>query len=126
MRLKLPADARSCRAAREFLSRLEGSIPAPVLRDMEIAADELVTQSLLIEPPVQETRTFEILANRFEVTIAVEDAIDPFGPQPVGQGDAATLGLVVVDQVADRWGMESNDGVVRTWATFALPSPVEA
>ena len=123
MRLKLPADATSCRAAREMLSRLEGSIPAPVLRDMELAADELVTLSLLVEPPLNDTLTFEILATREEVTIAVEDAADPLGPQPITVGDAPTLGLVVVDQLADRWGMESSDGVIRTWATFVLPSP---
>jgi hypothetical protein len=125
MRLKLPTEASSCRAAREFLRRLKDSIPAPVLQDMELAADELVTLSLLVEPPVNDTLTFEILATREEVTIAVEDAADPLGPKPVTAGDAPTLGLVVVDQVADRWGMENSDGVIRTWATFVLASPAD-
>ena len=123
MRLQLPADATSCRAAREFIGRLSDSIPDAVLRDMELAADELVTQSVLVAPPASDRLTFEITVTRDEVTIAVEDVADPLGPHPVTADDSATLGLVVVDQVADRWGMEEDGDVIRTWATFVLPSP---
>jgi len=126
MRLKLPAEASSCRAARELLRRLKDSIPAAVLADMELAADELLTQSLLVQPPANGTITFEMDASRYEVTMAVEDVADPVGPpRPITADDAATLGLVVVDQVADRWGMEQHGDVIRTWATFALPSPAD-
>lgn len=125
MRLKLPAEASSCRAARELLRRLKDSIPAAVLADMELAADELLTQSLLVQPSASDTITFEMDATRYEVTIAVEDVADHLGPRPVTADDAATLGLVVVDQVADRWGMERRGDVIRAWATFALPSPAD-
>jgi hypothetical protein len=120
MRLTLPVEAISSRAARDFVRRLGGSIPAPVLADMELAADELVTQSLLVAPPASETLTFEIVVGREEVTIAVEDAADPLGPRPVTADDAATLGLVMVDQVSNRWGMEQHGDVIRTWASFAV------
>ena len=120
MRLTLPTDPTSSRAARDFLRRLDGSVPAPVLADMELAADELVTQSLLVAPPTSETLTFEIDVGREEVTIAVEDAADPLGPRPVTADDAAMLGLVMVDQVSDRWGLEQHGDVIRTWASFAV------
>ena len=109
-----------------MLRRFRESVPEAILRDLELAADELVTQSLLVEPPVNETITFEIDATRDEVTIAVEDLADPLGPRPVTPHDAATLGLVVVDQVADRWGMQQDGDVIRTWATFFLPSPADS
>jgi hypothetical protein len=120
MRLSLPAVASSTRAARDFLQRLEGSIPSAVLADMRLAADELVAQWLLVQPPVSETLTFEIDVGRDEVTIAVEHGTDPFGPRPVTAGDAAALGLAVVDEVSDRWGIEEKGGVTRAWATFAV------
>jgi len=85
-----------------------------------LAADELVAQWLLVEPPVSDTLTFEIDVGRDEVTIAVEDGADPLGPRPVAARDGATLGLVVVDEVSDRWGIEEKGGVTRTWATFAV------
>ena len=126
LRLRLPAEASSCRAARELLRRFRDSVPEVILGDIELAADELVTQSFLVEPPVNETITFEIDATRDEMTIAVEDLADPLGPRPLTSHDAATLGLVVVDQVADRWGMQQDGDVIRTWATFSLPSPADS
>ena len=91
-------------------------------------ADELVTQALLVGhlDPAHDMIIFELDAGRFDVSLAVEDPTDAFRPRPPTRREEQGLGLVIVERIADRWGIERVGHVTRTWASFAVPAPQDA
>jgi hypothetical protein len=124
-RLDLPADPGTCRVVRHLVSELSETLAAPLVEDIALVADELVTYSLLSGWPA-DPLTFEILANRHEVTVAVERTTEAFRPRNPAARDVAGFGLLLVDDLADRWGIENGGRATRTWASFAVPSPADA
>jgi anti-sigma regulatory factor (Ser/Thr protein kinase) len=123
-RVSLPAQPASCRAVREIVSRLAQVLPAPVLSDVTIAADELVAQAILVAPRIDpDPITFELATTRRDITLAVEDSSEPDMSTAGTDGESETVGLAVVHRVADRWGIEKRGPMTRTWAVFEVPSP---
>ncbi len=100
-------------------------LPQPLLRDLLLVADELVTQALLVGhlDPARDMIIFELDAGRFDVTLAVEDPTDAFRPRQPTRREEQGLGLVIIERVADRWGIERVGHVTRTWASFSVPAP---
>jgi len=123
-RVSLPAQPASCRAVREIVSRLAEVLPAPVLSDLTIAADELVAQAILVAPRVDPDHiTFELATTRRDVTVAVEDSSEPDMSTTGTDGESESVGLAVVHRIADRWGIEKRGPMTRTWAVFQISSP---
>lgn len=123
-RIELRADPTSCAVARRLIEHLAEGLPEPLLRDLLLVADELVTQALLVGhlDPTRDMIIFELDAGRFDVTVAVEDPTDAFRPRPPTAREEQGLGLVIIERIADRWGIEREGRVTRTWATFAVPA----
>ena len=126
--MELRADASSCAAARRVVEQLHEVLPDPLLQDLLLVADELVTQALLVGhlDPARDMIIFELDAGRFDVTLAVEDPTDAFRPRPPTRREEQGLGLVIIERIADRWGIERVGHVTRTWASFAVPAPHDA
>ena len=121
-RIELRADPSSCAAARRLIEQLAEVLPASLLGDLLLVADELVTQALLVGhlDPARDMIIFELDAGRFDVTLAVEDPTDAFRPRPPTRREEQGLGLVIIERVADRWGIERVGHITRTWASFAV------
>jgi anti-sigma regulatory factor (Ser/Thr protein kinase) len=90
--------------------------------DVMLVVSELVTNSVRHGPALEE---IELLARRSEQALEVE-VCDP-GPGfevPAHLGRPRTLeggglGLVIVDALADEWGLRTNGGAC-VWARFEL------
>lgn len=100
------------------------ALPPRLLRDLLLVADELVTQALLVGhlDPARDMIIFELDAGRFDVTLAVEDPSDAFRPRPPTRREEQGLGLVIIERISDRWGVERVGHVTRTWASFTVPA----
>jgi anti-sigma regulatory factor (Ser/Thr protein kinase) len=108
-----------------MVEQMHEALPQPLLRDLLLVADELVTQALLVGhlDPARDMIIFELDAGRFDVTLAVEDPTDAFRPRQPTRREEQGLGLVIIERVADRWGIERVGHVTRTWASFSVPAP---
>ena len=124
-RFELPAHPSTCREARRVVSALDDALPASRRDDIRLVADELVTHSLSAGTP-RDMLTFELEANRHEVTVAVEDATEAFRPRNPTPREVDGFGLLLVNELADRWGIENRGRTTRTWASFAIPAPSDA
>ena len=100
------------------------ALPPRLLRDLLLVADELVTQALLVGhlDPARDMIIFELDAGRFDVTLAVEDPSDAFRPRSPTRREEQGLGLVIIERISDRWGVERVGHVTRTWASFTVPA----
>ena len=127
-RIELRADPSSCAATRRLVEQLREVLPDPLVQDLLLVADELVTQALLVGhlDPARDMIIFELDAGRFDVTVAVEDQTDAFRPRPPTRREEQGLGLVIIERIADRWGIERVGHVTRTWASFAFPPRQDA
>jgi anti-sigma regulatory factor (Ser/Thr protein kinase) len=110
--LELPAEPHSAKVARDAVAGLDGHL-GEVFGDVVLVISELVTNSvrhagLDASEPVQLTVGME----GDTVRVAVRDPGPGFKP-PGAPSDPAHIGgwgLVLVDQLATRWGVE-HDGV---------------
>jgi len=106
--LKLPAIPESIAVARHVLDRLEGSLPAPMLEDLRLLVSETVTNSIRYGPGDQAVE-LRVRVDRQVVRVEVEDAGSGFEP-PTSPGlpeRDAGWGLMILDRLADRWGVSS-------------------
>jgi anti-sigma regulatory factor (Ser/Thr protein kinase) len=112
--LTLPALPDSIPVARHVLDRLEDSLEEPLLDDLRLLVSEVVTNSIRHGPGGQIVE-LRVSANGQGVRVEVEDAGSGFEP-PVQQDTerAAGWGLMLVDRIADRWGI-SSDHTTTVW-----------
>ena len=100
---------------------LRGQVDADALAELRLLVSELVTNAVRHGPPRGTEVELEV---RLEGPRARVDVIDggrgfvPPGPPP-DPGRAGGWGLVVVDRLADRWGVETDRGT-RVWLEFSL------
>ena len=123
-RLDLPAEAGACREVRRYLVEMRERLPVTPFDDVLVVADELVTQAVLAGPSPSATIIFEVEADDSELRVAVEDSADgerPSAPLTISQ-DSGGIGLVLVNELADRWGIEHRGSTTRSWAIFAVPT----
>ena len=105
--LALPALPDSIPVARHVLDRLGDSVGEPMLEDLRLLVSEVVTNSIRHGPGGQIVELRVSVDGRV-ARVEVEDAGPGFEP-PV-QDDAertAGWGLMLVDRLADRWGISS-------------------
>ncbi|MCI0635617.1 MAG: ATP-binding protein [Actinobacteria bacterium] len=105
--LALPALPDSIPVARHVLDRLEDSVEQSMLEDLRLLVSEVVTNSIRHGPGGQIVE-LRVSVNRRVVRVEVEDAGSGFEP-PVNQDAERTAGwgLMLVDRLADRWGVSS-------------------
>lgn len=102
-------------AARRALGLLTSTLPATVGDDLRLIASELVTYGLLNRATGDTPLTLRLA--RGEGTTRLEIAAgrgshDIEGAELLGRDDGAAIRLKLISVVADRWGVETRDGVV--------------
>ena len=111
LELKLPAEPRSVAEARSRVcDAIEPYLADGASETLKLLVSELVTNAV---KHGHSTHPVELHAHwNSEVRIEVSDHGDGFTPSPrVGAlDDAEGFGLYLVGQLADRWGVETNDG----------------
>jgi anti-sigma regulatory factor (Ser/Thr protein kinase) len=115
--LELPAEPQSAKVARDAVAGLDGHL-GDVFGDVVLVISELVTNSvrhagLEASEPVQ-------LSVRIEgdtVRVAVRDPGPGFRPPPTPSdpAHAGGWGLVLVDQLAEKWGVDHDGEANVVW-----------
>jgi anti-sigma regulatory factor (Ser/Thr protein kinase) len=123
LRHRLPHGPQAPARARRALEVLRGILAPDALNELRLLVSELVTNAVRHGRPVRAGDGVELLVRIRGGTARVEVVDGGRGFVPPGTPpDLATLGgwgLVVVDRIADRWGV---DGGARTrvWLEFDL------
>lgn len=107
-------------AVRELLSGLlEDTTPADKLHDLHLLTTELVTNAVR-HAHVDEDATLDlsVVASRAVVRVAITDPGGESTPrmQELNPEVPGGMGLFLVDQISDRWGVEdAGAGATRVW-----------
>ena len=118
----LTADRGAPRAARSALDELNSHIDPGLKDDIRLLVSEVVTNSVIhAQPETPGEVVLDVYASDEVVRVAVTD----YGPGFVAEerprgGDRSGWGLMMVDQLADRWGVELDQGT-EVWFELARP-----
>jgi anti-sigma regulatory factor (Ser/Thr protein kinase) len=116
--LDLPARADSVARARRGLERLRGRIAEPLFEDLRLLISEVVTNSLRHAGLTSSDRVDVVVSARpASVHAEVFDrgpGFDAPDTEP-DAGAASGWGLFLVEQLADRWGVDHVQGRTRVW-----------
>jgi anti-sigma regulatory factor (Ser/Thr protein kinase) len=114
VQLSLTADATAPSAARRAVDDLEPDLGDRLAEDIRLLASELVTNSIRHSgAPPERPIEFALRTSPEVVRIEVLDRGNWRPPSPDPDGTSG-WGLYLVDRLADRWGVEHNDGT-RAW-----------
>ena len=133
LNLTLTEESGAAAAARRGLREGNGMLPPSILDDVLLLVTELVTNAVRHggagpERPVQ----VQLLHGPCCVVVAVTDEGHGFTlrPNPSPGSESGGWGLFLVDQIADRWGVEYTTSGSRVWfkieyegMTGGLPAP---
>ena len=109
----------AARCARQAVrEELEGALPRPKLADVELIVSELATNSirhagcddaaeLAVEAKVEDDHVRVRLFDSGE-------GFDAHTPRPPSSGNAGGYGLLLLDRLSDRWGVQ-RDGRFSVW-----------
>jgi two-component sensor histidine kinase len=104
----VPVDARAPYAVRRHIDALDLRLPEEQLDDIMLLTNELVTNSVM-----------HAASDSIEIRIHVEDALIRVevadadtkalpAPQDAGYEDVSGRGLLMLDLIADHWGVDVN------------------
>ena len=118
LHLRLTSDPRSVVAARRAVNRL-GTLAPEERADVALLVSELVTNSVRHGAEAGDAIDVRARASSETVRVEVSDAgagfVPPARPAPrLDDEDPGGLGLVLVDRLADRWGV-ARDGGTSVW-----------
>ncbi|MEX2459140.1 MAG: ATP-binding protein [Actinomycetota bacterium] len=122
--LRIPAEPRAAAEARDTVRAALARVRPEVCEDVRLLVSELVTNSVRHGGlrPHDEVRV-HVRATTAAVRVEVADHGRGFDPAGVpGRGEAGGYGLVLVQRLAHRWGVDPTDGV-NVW--FELDEPYE-
>jgi anti-sigma regulatory factor (Ser/Thr protein kinase) len=116
LRQQLPHGSDAPAAARRAVDALEGSVDADALGELRLLVSELVTNSVRHgEARAGDGVVLEIELGSDCARVEVVDGGRGFEPDPTRvPGENGGWGLLVVDRLARRWGVERADGT-RVW-----------
>ncbi|HEX2266596.1 MAG TPA: ATP-binding protein [Actinomycetota bacterium] len=121
LELRLRATPDAPRDARHALDRLAPEIPQNVLENVRLLVSELVTNCIR-HAGVDPGATIELKVRPRDSIIRVEvsDPGEGFEPAPVSLSIYSTSGwgLYLVEQIADRWGVQVENGT-KVWFEIA-------
>jgi anti-sigma regulatory factor (Ser/Thr protein kinase) len=116
--LDLPVRADSVARARRSLERLRGTVSASLFEDLRLLLSEVVTNSLRHAGLTSSDRVDVVVsAGPGHVRVEVFDRGPGFDAPEEGPpaGAASGWGLVLVEHLADRWGVDRVGGRTRVW-----------
>jgi anti-sigma regulatory factor (Ser/Thr protein kinase) len=115
--LKLPPDAQAPAEARRSLQRVAGELDDDALETLRLLVSELVTNSVR-HAHLDRTQAIHLCveSNPHAVRVSVSDPGVGFSaPEgPPRPGAPSGWGLYLVEQMADRWGVD-RDGATQVW-----------
>ena len=119
LELKLPSDARAPATVRRSIQALSEHIASGLLDDLQLLADEVVTNGLLHAPDDNRWLLVRVIAYpnpSLPIRVEVVDSGAGFEPKlrEPDLDDTGGRGLFLVNAIADRWGVDSQGGT-RVW-----------
>ena len=117
---RYPLSPRAVTSARRALEALADRLPRPVLEDLRLLVSELVGNSVR-HAPVGPGATVLVRVGVAADLVRVEVTDPGRGFEVPGRdlGGIPGLGLLLVDRLADRWGVEPS-GATRVWLELDL------
>jgi len=123
LNLVLTEEVGAAAAAREALREQNGSLPEPIRDDVLLLVSEIVTNAVRHagagpEHPLH----LQLLRGPRWVVVAVADQGPGFTwhpTSPSGENESGGWGLFIVDQIADRWGVECTRSGSCVWFEIA-------
>jgi anti-sigma regulatory factor (Ser/Thr protein kinase) len=113
------ADRTAPRAARHALDKLNGHIDPALKDDIRLLVSEVITNSVIhAQPQPPGEVALDVWASDEVVRVAITDRGPGFvaAKRPRG-GERSGWGLMMVDRLAHRWGVELDDGT-EVWFEF--------
>ena len=123
LRHRLPHGPQAPARARRALEALRGILAPEALSELRLLVSELVTNAVRHGRPVRPDAGVELLVRvrggmaRVEVVDGGRGFVPPGTPPDVAR--LGGWGLVVVDRLADRWGVDGGSRT-RVWLEFDL------
>lgn len=122
LNLMLTEESGAPAAARQALGEENGTLPAPIRDDILLLVSELVTNAVRHAGagPERPLRV-QLLRGPRWVVVAVADQGPGFArpASPSGANEPGGWGLFLVDQIADRWGVECTTSGSCVWFEMA-------
>jgi anti-sigma regulatory factor (Ser/Thr protein kinase) len=119
IREELPNGPEAAGRARRLLDTFTSRIPEEILDDARLVLSEMVTNSYMFARTPEGTWiqiTLVDSQDRLRLEVIDRSMFDPT-PESSQELQSVTLGLHIVDRVADRWGRLSEGGI---WAEFDI------
>ena len=113
------ADPTAPRAARRALDELNGHIDPSLKDDIRLLVSEVITNSVIhAQPQPPGEVALDVWASDAVVRVAITDRGPGFvaAKRPRG-GERSGWGLMMVDRLAHRWGVELDEGT-EVWFEF--------
>jgi anti-sigma regulatory factor (Ser/Thr protein kinase) len=123
LNLMLTEEIGAAAAARQALREENGTLPAPIRDDILLLVSELVTNAVRHAGAGPERPLHvQLLRGPRWVVVAVADGGPGFTwhpTRPSGANESGGWGLFLVDQIADRWGVECTTSGSCVWFEIA-------
>jgi Anti-sigma regulatory factor (Ser/Thr protein kinase) len=119
--LRLPAGPSAPAQARAVVEAIGSDLPEAVLVDAKLLLTELVANAVKHATRGRQDVTVRITRNHF-VRVEVLDPGPMFNPnpRPPGTGAGGGRGLLIVDSIANAWGMEPDEAGKKVWFELRL------
>jgi anti-sigma regulatory factor (Ser/Thr protein kinase) len=113
--LRLDREPDAAAKARRGLARLRGDLDAPLMETLRLLVTELVTNS--VRHTGAGAVELTVVVGRSSVLTEVSDAGPGFDPETTASptGDHKGWGLLLVERLAERWGVDSDGGATKVW-----------
>jgi anti-sigma regulatory factor (Ser/Thr protein kinase) len=101
-------------ARRAVREELQDALPQRTLADVELIVSELATNSVRhagCEDADELAMEADVQPDRVRVSLFDQgEGFEAHAPDPPGSGSAGGYGLVLLDRLADRWGVQRENG----------------
>jgi anti-sigma regulatory factor (Ser/Thr protein kinase) len=116
---RLPAEPTAAAVARAILEAVGSDLPEPIVVDAKLLTTEVVTNAIRHARGTQAV-IVRVRRNNY-VRVEVVDQGPMFDPQPQTNRTRAGSGrgLMVVDAVANAWGVEPDEAGKKVWFELA-------
>lgn len=126
--LDLPTEPESIPRARRAVEEVAPTVDDLTLLNLRLLVSELVTNAVR-HVPREHARSIKLVVERTGTGVRVEvsDSGPGFVPEPRADVEdrASGWGLNILAKVADRWGVENDDGA-RVWFEIDAPAGTAA